>query len=249
MTEPVRLLNTLDGTGSLAKFKANIAQTLVVGTPTGPIPETATAVTGNLAIVKPTKAGFASVTKDPTNIPATSTINFPAGATMANGVFAPLDANHALSIVYRAASGATTDVVLDVTGYFEPGTAGLRFVPLNPSRIVNTRPTAVLSGLTGVLVANVPRTLAVEGHWGVPVGAEAVTGNVAVTGQTAGGYLSVTPTPTATPATSTINFPLGDTRANGIVAPLGGAGDTSFVYKAASGKKTDIVLDLSGYFE
>ena len=200
------------------------------------MPTTATAVTGNLAIVKPTKAGYASVTKDPTATPATSTINFPTGSVRANGVFAPLDANHALSIVYKASAGATTDVVLDITGYFEPGTAGLRFVPLAPSRIMDSRSTAVLSGITGEFTSSAPKTLEVQGHWGVPGTAQAVTGNLTVTGQKAAGFVSATPDPTATPTTSTLNFPLGDTIGNGIVAPLNGSGESSFVYKASAGK-------------
>ncbi len=149
----------------------------------------------------------------------------------------------------RPAAGATTDVVLDITGYFEPGTAGLRFVPLAPSRIMDSRSTAVLSGITGAFTSSAPKTLEVQGHWGVPSTAQAVTGNLTVTGQKAAGYVSATPDPTATPTTSTLNFPLGDTIGNGIVAPLNGSGQSSFVYKASAGKTAQLILDLSGYFE
>jgi hypothetical protein len=55
--------------------------------------------------------------------------------------------------------------------------------------------------------------------------------------------------PPAVPATSTLNFPLGDNRANGMVGPLNGSGDTYLVYVGATGKTTDLILDLSGYFE
>ena len=241
------MLSTLDGIGSLAKFVANIAQTLVIGTRRVD-PETATAVTGNLAIVKPTKAGYASVTQDPTNTPATSTINFPTGASEANGVFAPLDANHALSIVYKAASGATTDVVLDITGYFEPGTAGLRFVPLAPSRIMDTRSTAVLSGITGVHVAT-PQDPRGPGPLGRPEhrpGGDRQPDRHRPEGR----RLRVgDPDPTATPTTSTLNFPLGDTIGERDRGTAQRGGESSFVYKAAGGKKTDLILDLSGYFE
>jgi hypothetical protein len=75
-----------------------------------------------------------------------------------------------------------------------------------------------------------------------------VTGNLTVVGQTSAGYVSVTPLPIVVPPTSTINFPVGDTTANGIVAPLD-TGNTSFVYRAGAGKTTDLILDLSGYFE
>jgi hypothetical protein len=58
----------------------------------------------------------------------------------------------------------------------------------------------------------------------------------------------VTTTPTATPTTSTINFPLGETRANGTVAPLDVDGDVSAVYKAGGTNTTHLILDISGCF-
>ena len=52
------------------------------------------------------------------------------------------------------------------------------------------------------------------------------------------------------PTTSNLNFPLGDTRANGITVPLAGGSDAWIVYKAStSGKRTHLILDVSGYFE
>ena len=110
----------------------------------------ANAITGNFTMVGRPRLAIVGH-QDPIGTPATSTINFPAGSNRANGVFAPLNGAGELSIVYKAPAGATADVLLDITGYFQPGTAGLQFVPLNPSRIMDTRPTAVLSGLTGKL--------------------------------------------------------------------------------------------------
>ena len=122
-------------------------------------------------------------------------------------------------------------------------------MPLNPGRIMDTR-VAVLPGLSGAFKATVPRVLPVDGHWGVPVGAAAVIGNLTVTAQTGGGYVTVSPdAPPPAPATSTINFPLGDTRANGLVGPLNGTGDTYLVYMSAAGRPAHLILDLSGYFK
>ena len=99
------------------------------------------------------------MTKDPTANPATSTLNFPVSDNRANGVFAPLDGVGGAVDRVQGEAGAHTHVLLDVTGYFVPGTAGLRFVPLNPGRIMDTRPGAVLSGLTGVFPAHTARAL------------------------------------------------------------------------------------------
>jgi hypothetical protein len=247
---PARILDTRSDIGLAGKFVNGTArQLLVTG---GSIPPTATAITGNLTVTQQSFGGYLSVSPTvPAPVPATSNLNFPVSDNRANGLYAPLDGTGHLWIVYKAgAVGATTHVILDVTGYFEPGTAGLRFVPLNPGRIMDTRSIAFLSGLSGVFSANVARILPVDGHWGVPVGTTAITGNLTVTGQTGGGYISVSPgVPPPVPATSTLNFPLGDNRANGLVAPLNGSGDTYLVFVGVSGKTTHLILDLSGYFE
>jgi hypothetical protein len=124
---------------------------------------------------------------------------------------------------------------------------GLLFYPLNPGRVLDSRPGIVLSGLTGAFASNSARTLEVAGHWGVPAGAEAITGNLTVVNQTAAGFAAVTPVATNTPSTSTLNFPLGDIRANGITVPLD-AGSSGLVYKAIAGKTTHLILDVTGYF-
>jgi hypothetical protein len=86
------------------------------------------------------------------------------------------------------------------------------------------------------------------GHFGVPATALAVTGNLTVTGQSKGGYVSVTKAKTNSPTVSTLNFPVGDTRANGITVPLDANNDQHLVYKASSGATTHLILDLTGYF-
>ena len=248
---PVRVLDTRGPTpiGLSGTFANNVPRTLTIAGTNG-VPLSATAITGNLTVTQQSAGGYLAITKDPTADPATSTLNFPVSDNRANGVFAPLDGSGALSIVYKATAGAHTHVILDVTGYFEPGTAGLRFVPLNPGRIMDTRPGAVLSLKTGVFHAGAARALDVAGHWGVPVGAQAFTGNLTVTAQTGVGYIAVSPAaPPPVPGTSTLNFPLGDNRANGLVSPLNGAGQTWLVYIGATGKTTQLILDLSGYFE
>jgi hypothetical protein len=245
---PVRLLDSRTGTGLSGAFTQGTPRTLAVAG-TGAIPAAATAITGNLTVTGQTAAGFLAVTKEPDASPSTSSLNFPVGDTRANGVYAALDANGALSIVYRSgATGSTAHVILDVTGYFVPDSSGLHYVPMNPSRVLDTRSSGVLSGLTGTFLAGSPRTLDADGHWGIPQGAEAITANLTVTGQTSRGFVSETFTPTATPTTSTINFPVGDSRANGVVAALNG-GATSFVFISGAGAKTHLILDVSGYFK
>jgi hypothetical protein len=45
-----------------------------------------------------------------------------------------------------------------------------------------------------------------------------------------------------------LNFPAGDVRANGVTGPLTATGTVGLVYKAPSGKTTNLILDITGYF-
>ncbi|MBI2776449.1 MAG: hypothetical protein HYX57_04160, partial [Chloroflexi bacterium] len=47
-----------------------------------------------------------------------STLNFPAGDTRATGVTVTLGPDGSLAAVYKAASGATVQLIFDVTGYY-----------------------------------------------------------------------------------------------------------------------------------
>ena len=86
------------------------------------------------------------------------------------------------------------------------------------------------------------------GHWGAPLSAEAVTGNLTVVNQTAAGYVSATLNSEVNPTTSVLNFPLGDTAGERHHAAAQRRGRSWFVYKASGGKSTHLILDLSGYF-
>jgi hypothetical protein len=88
----------------------------------------------------------------------------------------------------------------------------------------------------------------VAGLGGVPAGAIAVAGNLTVTGQTRPGFVSLGPVPDAAPTTSSLNFPLGDTRANGVIVPLGEGGTLSAVYVSATPGTVQVIFDVTGYF-
>ena len=49
----------------------------------------------------------------------TSVLNFPLGDVRANGVTLPLNASGRSWFVYKAPSGRTTHLILDVSGYFK----------------------------------------------------------------------------------------------------------------------------------
>ena len=73
--------------------------------------------------------------------------------------------------------------------------------------------------------------------------------HLTVVGQTKAGYVSITPTPVLNPTTSTLNFPLGDTRANNLTIPVNSNGKVSAVYRASAGKTANLIFDVTGYFK
>ena len=245
---PVRALDSRFGTGLSGAFQKNVPRELSIGP--AHVPAGAVAITGNLTVVGQTGAGFLSITPVSNSNPSTSNLNFPLGDTRANGFVAPLDAEDDLWIVYKTtAPGArSAHVLLDVTGYFVDDPTGLLFYPLTPGRVMDTR-NVPLSGLSGPFTSSSPRRLDVAGHWGAPLSAQVVTGNLTVVNQTDDGYVSATLNSDANPTTSILNFPLGDTRANGATLPLNAGGRSWFVYKASPGKTTHLIFDLSGYFD
>jgi len=121
----------------------------------------------------------------------------------------------------------------------QPGT----YVPLSPARLLDTR---VGNGLAGPFSAHSPRTFQVAGLGGVPANAVAVTGNLAVTNQTTAGFVYLGPDPVTAPTSSTVNFPLGDTRASGVTVALGPGGTLSATFGYAG--TADLVFDVTGYF-
>jgi len=69
-----------------------------------------------------------------------------------------------------------------------------------------------------------------------------------VTQQTALGYLYIGPNATNNPTSSTLNFPLGDDRANAVTVALGGGGTLSVTYVAVPGATAQVIFDVTGYF-
>jgi hypothetical protein len=150
--------------------------------------------------------------------------------------------------VYKGSGKA--HALFDVTGYYLNDATGLSFVPLSPTRIVDSR---IDQGFTNALNATTSKSFPVAGVSGVLSDAEAFTANLTVAKQTKGGFVSVTPESIpsgSNPTTSTINFPKGDTRANGLAGPLNDAtGDAWVTYRTSPSSSTvEIIVDVTGYF-
>lgn len=251
--EPVRLLDTRSGIAISGRLQHKAARTLTVvnRTPTDParnIPTTAVAIVGNLTITGQTTAGHATLTTFLQNNPTTSTLNVPRGDTRANGTIVRL-AGDIVGITWVGLPGSATHAVFDATGYFIPTeeSAGVRagnFRPANPYRVVDTRSG---QGISSALRPNQPRNFTVP-LVGVDINSTAVTGNLTVVNPTGAGHVTIAPVADATPTTSTINFPRGDTRANNVVVKLSPTKKLSVTYVGPPNTSVHIVFDVTGTF-
>jgi GH25 family lysozyme M1 (1,4-beta-N-acetylmuramidase) len=145
-------------------------------------------------------------------------------------------------------TGAASSPAAPVTPV--PSMIGATYFAVTPNRLVDSRSHL---GLSSILKAGVAGTFQVTGRstdpdLNIPTGAIAVTGNLTVTDQSAPGYLALTTVATKAPKTSTLNFPLGDSRANGVTIPLGTGGTLGITYVSKAGATTDVVFDVTGYF-
>jgi hypothetical protein len=256
---PNRLLDTRVNNGISGKIKAGTATEFTVvdrndGDDTTNVPDNAIAVTGNLAITDQSAAGHLTLTPDKQNSPSTASIYTPKGDVRATGLTMMLSDDGSLWVTFvSSTAGATTSVVFDVTGYFVDGAegAGATYIPVTPNRLVDSR---VKNGISSKLLPYAARTFQVTGRVpsdatkNIPSNAIAITGTLTVTGATALGWLSLTPTPVNHPGTSTINFPKSDTRANGVTVPLGAGGKQSVTLGSGKGSYAQVVFDVSGYF-
>jgi hypothetical protein len=241
---PVRLLDSRSGNGLAGPFSTKVPRTVPIAG-RGGVPSAAVAVTGNLAIVGQTSAGYAFIGPTATAAPTSSTINVPAGDIRANGTAVRLGTGGTVSAVWIGGTGSSTHIIFDVTGYFLSEGGAYRFVAVNPTRLLDSR---TGNGRSGAFVSASPANVAIAGRTPVPADAKAIAANLTVVGQTTAGYAFVGPTASAPPAASTLNFPIGDVRANGLTVALSGSGAVGVVWMGGGGAKAHLILDVGGYW-
>lgn len=125
--DPVRVLDHRSATTAGGGLRLRVGRPLDVTLVGTAVPEGATAVTMNVTVVAPTRAGFVTVrAADARGRPSTSTVNFDAGATIANSTTVALSRTGAVRFVYDAYAERTgqLQLVVDVLGYYVPVPAG-----------------------------------------------------------------------------------------------------------------------------
>ena len=241
LASPARLLDTRPGTETVDGTMSGLG---VIGTASRPtvtvpvrgragVPTSATAVVVNVTVTGSQSGGYVTLWPGGAR-PDTSTLNYDAGATIANAAVVGTTGSIALY------ASSPTHLILDVTGYF---TGDDVFVPLSkPQRLADTRQGRILTAGSILEVEAVGRA-------GISPTARAVALNVTVTGALSGGYLSVFPCDAQTPNASNLNFGAGQTIANAVIAAPGESGEDAdgkvCFYTSAT---THVIVDVAGAF-
>jgi len=191
---------------------------------------------------------------DGVSLPGASTLNLAPGAPRANLATVGLGADGDIS-VYNAVG--TTNVIVDVMGIYTTSGKGLQYVPVTPTRVLDTRNgTNTRLGSTAPLGAAATLDLPVVGTVSTAQGQVSLpsTAAVAVFTLTAVDpstltYLTAFPTPTsgsAVPATSSLNAQRGQVTPNLSITAMG-AGGRVRIYNSRGTVPT--LVDLSGYYQ
>src|SRR5664279_2964948 len=205
------------------------------------IPNTAAAYSLNVAVVPHGGLGYLTVWPAGQPRPTIATLNSVDGRIKANAAIIPAGTNEAISVY----ATQTTDVVLDIDGYFVPATsATLAFFPLTPCRVADTRwVTGPLGG--PMLQARAERDFPLlSSSCNIPNSAQAYSLNFTAVPKNPLGYLTVWPTGQSRPLVSTLNDLTGTIVANAAIVPAGVNGAIS-VYAT---NDTELVIDVDGYF-
>ncbi len=174
----------------------------------------------NVTVVPQGPLGYLTVWPMGEIMPGVSTLNSVDGRVKANAAIVPSGSN---SVSVFASN--TTDVILDIDGYFAtPSSSTLAFYPLTPCRVVDTR-WGVKHGLGApYLYSQVPRDFPIHyNHCGIPRSAKAYSFNITVVPRDGKplGYLTVWPTGQPQPDVSTLNSLTGTVVANAAIVPAG----------------------------
>lgn len=229
--EPCRAADTRSGHGIQAIAEDRI-RTTIAGRCAVPAEAVAAAVT--VTAVDADGAGHVTVWPAGEPLPEASMVNVDAGEIRANGAIVALGAGGGIDV----RSSTPADLIVDVTGWFEPVTSAAdgRFVPVPPTRLLDTRDHGVPLGAGETTVVSRPR--------GVPPDAVALAVNVTTTGPNAPGFITLHRSGDERPDASALNTDGWDqTRSAASIAPIDEHGLA--VYSDVGGH---VIVDVTGWF-
>src|SRR5579883_773917 len=247
---PCRLLDTRQGNPILGgTMQSFTIQNLNANGPCGSlIPTNAAAYSLNVSVVPRGPLGYLTIWPQGEIQPFVATLNSLDGRIKGNAAIVP-GGNNAVSVYVTD----TTDVILDINGYFAAAVSGsLQFYSLTPCRVVDTRDDNMPDGLgPPALVGQQARAFPVLSSsclQNLPQQAVAYSFSAAVVPNPPGqplDYLTLYPSNQLPPYVSTLNNPTATVVANAALVQADPANGniSAFAYNS-----TDLVIDVNGYF-
>ncbi|MFT3852149.1 MAG: S8 family peptidase [Ilumatobacteraceae bacterium] len=245
-TTPARLLDTrpaaptVDGqyTGIGAVPATHSVELQVAGR--AGIPATATTASLNVTATEAQGNGFVTVYPCGQSVPTASNLNFKTGDTIANAVVTQIGLGGKVCLY----AFATTQLIVDVNGYFP---VGALYDAVAPARLLDSRagsPTVDGQGAgIGLRGTGWTTEVQVTGRAGIPADATAVSLNVTATEAQGSGFVTVYPCGQPLPTASNLNFKAGQTIPNAVITQIG-AGGKVCLYTSAP---THLIVDIDGY--
>jgi hypothetical protein len=140
----------------------------------------------------------------------------------------------------------TMDAAKSVTATFTLNhQLGLNFYTVAPCRLIDTR-----TGGGGALTSGPIRVIPVTGICGIPSDAVTVSVNVTVVSPTGNGHITIFSGNASVPATSTLNYSAGQTRANNAVLLLSTDNLGTLAAQAVlTSGEVHLLIDVNGYFK
>ncbi len=206
----------------------------------------------NVTAVDPTAPGYLTTWNGQGSVPNTSTLNFVPHTIVPNLAVVPVApcANNLIcaglpAIGIYNGSGGSTHVVVDIFGFYDDATlaGGLRFQPITPTRIVDTRTGLGVPGALGQgATATVTTPGAIAGS-----STQALALNVTAVAPSAATYLSVWPAGAGSvqPTVSNLNPAAGQIVPNGVYAGIGPSKQFNVYNNAGT---LHLVVDVCGTF-
>jgi hypothetical protein len=235
---PCRLVDTRPGAPSTITTGAltgGTSRTLPILSSSCDVPSTAVAYSLNFTLVPPAAVDYLTVYPTGESRPIVSTLNDPTGTVEANAAIAPAGTGGSIDVFVTQ----TTDLVVDINGYFAPVAAGaLSLYTLPTCRVLDTRTPTGAPPFEGAINVNV-----IGAGCGGTSAAQAYVFNATVVPDGFLGYLTLWPEGSAQPLASTLNAYDGDITSNMAIVPTSNTEISAFATS-----NTYLILDISGYF-
>ena len=201
----------------------------------------------NITVIHAGASGFVTAWDGKGDVPVSSTLNFQDAGAVANltvvktTLCTECSAPAPVQFSVYNGSSASVDVIVDLVGiYYNDGTVGLRFSPLTPQRITDSR-----KALNGKPLAAQETQLLTAPTAVANTATDMLVANVTAVSPTSNTYLTLWKSGDAKPTVSNLNARPGANIANGALFEISGTRKFN-IYNSTG--TTNFLIDVTGRF-